>query len=138
MVVMGKVRIERVKAILKSVLHAMEDVTVTCDEIVQLAYAALEGRRGAPSYATVAEPIDPKIVAAIKDRDSRTDRYGDDLVFQVDHDLRDHEYVARWMPERHREGCRLFAALPEDERFRILREVLDEPEPGRGYGDRDD
>lgn len=60
MVVMGKVRIERVKAILKSVLHAMEDVTVTCDEIVQLAYAALEGRRGAPSYATVAEPIDPK------------------------------------------------------------------------------
>jgi len=76
--------------------------------------------------------IDPRIVAAIKDRDSRTDRYGDDLVFQVEHDLKDRQYVERWMPE-HKEGCELFRALPEEEQFRILREVLDEPVP-RGYG----
>ncbi len=78
------------------------------------------------------EPIDPRIVAAIKDRESRTDRYGDDLVFQVHGDLTNCSYVERWMPE-HEDGCDLFRAMPEDERFRILRVVLDEPIPGRGY-----
>jgi hypothetical protein len=74
------------------------------------------------------KPTDPRIVAAIKDRESRTDRYGDDLVFQVAGDLTDDRYVERWMPE-HKEGCDLFQALPEDERFRVLRDVLNEPEP---------
>lgn len=77
-------------------------------------------------------PIDPRIVAAIKNRESRTDRYGDDLVFQVEHDLMDPEYIDRWMPE-HKEACDLFRVLSEDERERILREVLDEPVPGSGY-----
>jgi hypothetical protein len=70
--------------------------------------------------------IDPKIVAAIKSRDGRTDRYGDDLVFTVLHDLCDDEYVARWMPD-HKAGCDAFRALDENERERIVRLVCDEP-----------
>ena len=71
------------------------------------------------------EVIDPEIVAAIKDRDSRTDHYGDDLVFTVLHDLCDREYVHRFMPER-QAATDKFQKLPEDKRMRIVREVLNE------------
>ena len=73
------------------------------------------------------KPIDKRVEAAIKDRDARTDRYGEDLVFLVVHDLKDREYVDRFMPE-HKAGCRLFEQLSEDEQFRVVRVVLEEPE----------
>ncbi len=72
-----------------------------------------------------AEVIDPGIVAAIKDRDSRTDHYGDDLVSTVLGDLCDREYVDRFMPER-KAATEAFRKLPDDKRERIVREVLNE------------
>ncbi len=74
--------------------------------------------------------IDKRIVAAIKDRDARTDRYGEDLVFLVVGDLKDREYVHKFMPE-HKAGCRMFEEMDENEQFRVVREVLNEPEPKR-------
>jgi hypothetical protein len=68
------------------------------------------------------------IVAAIKARDSSTDRYGEDLVFLVVHDLNDREHVHRFMPE-HSKGRHLFGQMSEDAQFSIVRRVLDEPEP---------
>jgi hypothetical protein len=94
--------------------------------VAQIWFTALE-----PKPKSI-HPIDPRIIAALKDRDARTDRYGEDLLFLVYGDLRDTEYVHRWMPE-HREGCDLFRALSEEDAWRIMREVLNEPVP-RGYG----
>lgn len=69
--------------------------------------------------------IDPKIRAAILDRDSRTDRYGEDLVFMIMHDLCDRDYVEQWMPE-HQEGCRMFQALSDEEQMFVINKVLPE------------
>jgi hypothetical protein len=138
MVFIAKVPTVRVKEILNSALKAKsvdKIVQLTPEDVFRLAYEVLEGRPKNNANQEQPEPTkstDPRIVAAIKDRESRTDRYGDDLVFQVEGDLIDRSYVKRWMSD-HTEGCDLFRVLAEDERFRILREVLDEPEPGRGY-----
>ncbi len=73
------------------------------------------------------EPLvvaDERIVAAIEERNARTDRYGDELVDLIAHDLGDEEYVAEWMPE-HLEAARLLRAMTGAERERIVRQVLD-------------
>jgi hypothetical protein len=68
------------------------------------------------------------IVAAIKARDSSTDRHGEDLVFLVVHDLKDREFVERFMP-KHKAACRLFEQMAEEAQYHLVRHVLDEPEP---------
>jgi inhibitor of KinA sporulation pathway (predicted exonuclease) len=67
--------------------------------------------------------IDPRVRAAILDRDSRTDRYGEDFVYLVMSDLCDPDYVARWMPG-HEEGCRLFQALSDEEQIYTINKVV--------------
>lgn len=99
------------------IVRTMEGYETRKGELFRLHWEATEPDLG---------EIDPKIVAAIKSRDGRTDRYGDDLVFTVLHDLCDDEYVARFMPE-HKAGCDALRALPEAEQERIVRIVCDEP-----------
>jgi hypothetical protein len=77
----------------------------------------------------MSEKIYPVIVAMIKDRDARTDRYGEDAVFLVHHDLNDPEFVARHMDAKFHAAARAFQSMPESEQFKLIREVLNEPEP---------
>lgn len=72
--------------------------------------------------------IDPDVAALIKKRDSTTDRYGEDLVFLVVHDLNDPEFIHQFYPG-HKAAARKFQALGSDEQYRIVRIVLEEPEP---------
>jgi hypothetical protein len=74
-------------------------------------------------------PIDPDLIEAIKDRDARTDRYGEDAVHLVLHDLSDYDFIERHMDAKHQAICHWFRMQPEDERERIVRVVLNEPGP---------
>lgn len=67
--------------------------------------------------------VDPLIVKAITARDSSSDRWGDDLVYQIVHDLNDHWHVDTFMKD-HKEGCRLFQDLSEEDQERAVRSVL--------------
>ena len=67
--------------------------------------------------------INPLIVAAIKSRDDRTDRYGEELVSLILTDLCDPQYVKKFMQD-HKDGCALLAAMPDKARERCVRKVL--------------
>lgn len=69
--------------------------------------------------------VDPRIVAMIADRDSRTDYWGDDLVYLCLSDLNDPYYVDRWMPE-HKEAFLLFQQLSDQDQEKTVRAALQE------------
>jgi hypothetical protein len=111
------------------------------------ATAAIKGLDGEPIEGAFVWPETTKVVTTVKAapkvwpdavvglikwRDSGTDRYGEDLVLQVLHDLNNRDFLDQHAPGMVKAGIARFHKMSKQDQEACVRDVLDE------HGDQED